>query len=172
MEVDWHSLSRFRAVGPVMRKAHAKRFSAGSSAMMFFIFVVPLLVLGCGCGPSPGWKHFNQKIELTKRQHAASEVRTAVLPLFAMYSYGDNRAFPRSELPKELTSLPLFAPEGARGMDVGWVMEDPNSLMFTVGSGFGHWGIVVCRDPDDRKVHEVLGGHLVQWGEGIYFYLQ
>jgi len=128
---------------------------------------VAFLSIECGCGESSIEKALNKMMAETKSQSSAAEIRAAALPLF---SYGSSNAIPISALPREITSLPIFAPEGASDMYVGRVRGDSNALMFITGSGFGHWGMVVCQTEDDRKVRADFGKRLIPWEHGVYFY--
>lgn len=79
---------------------------------------------------------------------------------------------PLQVLPKEITALPVF-PDGPReiyAFFVGGDQAEEMALVVWNGSGFGHWGIVICPSDKGKKALESLKGTLVPWGDGVYFY--
>ena len=89
-----------------------------------------------------------------------------MLPLFSADRASTNA------LPKELTSLPIFADE-PKGIVESYPLGNTNILSFVIGSGFGHWGVVVCRSEQEQK--QLIGDdwfkpRLTPWAEGVYFY--
>lgn len=106
----------------------------------------------------------------TKKLAKPEDVRTALIPFFSYE--GDSRAqlngviLVTNELPKSIQSLPIFCAHPTT-IDV-MCRKDRNKLELKVGSGFGHWGIVVLRPgySEDFSSHpEYIG-----WGDGVYFY--
>ncbi len=100
-------------------------------------------------------------LESTKKQHRAADVRAAALPLLALgdIHYG--------ALPTEITSLPIFA-LSRENID-SWHITT-NALIFTTGSGFGHWGIVVCRAGSEREATNSLHAVVIPWDDGVFFW--
>ena len=132
-------------------------------------FGMVLLVMIEGCKPSSAENEFNQRVAQSKVQHTAVEIRGATIPLFNKFVYGDNQPILNNELPKEITTLPLF-PEGPESVSAYWLVSDSNALMFVAGGGFGHWGIVVSRVDGDRQVVKLLGYRVTPWTNGVFFY--
>ena len=118
-----------------------------------------------GCGPSEWEREFDAMMEASKKQTTAAAVSTAVLPLFSKYS---ERSIPTKEIPKEILALPLFAGE-PKNIEVSPLVENSNILLFTTGSGFGHWGIAVCRHENDQQISEWHRRRLVPWVKGCSF---
>jgi phosphatidylethanolamine-binding protein (PEBP) family uncharacterized protein len=132
-----------------------------------FLFVTTVLVVLCGCGQSAAEREFQQMIEQTKQRYKASDIKTAVTPLFSKYQQNGKISF--SDLPKEITSLPLFV-EDPKDIQIWTTRSESDALVFATGGGFGHWGIVVCRLEKDRKVEETMGYRLTSWESGVYFF--
>lgn len=127
-------------------------------------------VLVLGCGQSPAVKQFQQQIAQTRQQCKAAEVRRAVFLLQARWD-DPNRGFvPVDQWPKEIRDIALFQD------DVGDLhpMIFPSSsgkdaLGLVAGSGFGHWGIIVCSDTNSVPKTE---GTVVPWEVGVFFWLE
>jgi hypothetical protein len=128
-----------------------------------------LLVLLCGCEPS-ATREFNEKVARTKAQCRASDVRTAVVPLFSTNTSDELRG---SAVPQEVRALPIFASPEEKDAIMGfwtWDGADPRGAAhFLTGSGFGHWGIAVSRLPDSPAATNGIHGAAVPWGEGVFF---
>jgi hypothetical protein len=156
MALDWHSL-----IASSMRQRLLRL------AWLLLSCSTPLLlVFNAGCGPSESDKKFEAMMEASKRQYSSSEVRTAVLPLFSTYY---DRTIPNNQLPKEITSLALFA-EDPKYILSGPLGTNSDALIFMTGSGFGHWGIVIFRFEDDQRITEWHRKRLIPWTNGIFFY--
>ena len=128
--------------------------------------MVAVSLLFTGCGPTVFQKHLYQLRDDTKKQHSATDVRAAVLPLFSADRASTNA------LPKELTSLPIFS-DDPKGIVDSYPLGNTNVLSFVIGSGFGHWGIVVCRSEREQKQptgDDWFKPRLTPWAEGVYFY--
>jgi len=100
------------------------------------------------------------------KQHKADDIRAAVLPMFSEDPASTN------PLPRALVSLPIFS-DDPTNIVTGYPLGNTNILAFTIGSGFGHWGIVVCRYEKDAE--QLLQdarekSRLTPWADGIYFY--
>jgi hypothetical protein len=67
-----------------------------------------------GCGPSREEVEFQDSIAKTKKEFRVSDVRTAVLPLYAKYNHynSDQDEIPTNEIPKVIPSLPVFMGAG------------------------------------------------------------
>jgi hypothetical protein len=139
------------------------------------IGVCLILILACGCGPSPADTEFMKMVSETRERYRASEVRSAVLPLFS--SYQTNGLFPSSvsnRIPRQIAELPLFAAKGSQNAvwAVGNTHGEPQGLAFVTGSGFGHWGIVVCPFENGGQAMKSLHGKVIPWGDGVYFFTE
>jgi hypothetical protein len=91
------------------------------------------------------------------------------MPLIEKYGHAKaNTEIPASEIPEKLYSLPLFL--GASRSEIMGFVSSKDELMFMVGSGFGHWGIVVCKD-ETSQIAKGMDVHRIKlWGDGIFFY--
>jgi hypothetical protein len=49
-----------------------------------------------------------------------------------------------------------------------WADTNSNALLFVAGSGFGHWGIAVCRNDNGREFDKAPS--YTYWMKGIHFY--
>jgi hypothetical protein len=139
----------------------------GATALLSLFLVVSL----------PGCSQPQDKlIKETLAQSDPAQVRAAVLPLFAKYHdktdmNGYGQIIPDSDIPKEVKSLPLLqslitnAPQYI--LD-GWANTNRSALLFATGGGFGHWGIVVCLEENDREFDNVKS--YKYWKDGIYIY--
>lgn len=106
-------------------------------------------------------------VAASKRQHQASQIKAAVLPLLT------NSAAAKPSIPTEVRSLPLFAQDGS-SIDT-WAVSDAQGnrgLAFVTGSGFGHWGVVVCLSQDAEKAAKTLHGTIMPWEDGVYFWIE
>lgn len=134
--------------------------------------VLTLLVFGCGSRP---WE---SRIESTKQQYKASELRAALLPLFANYHYdrttnswGPPNYVALQPVPKEVAALPLFS--GLRAQQevlIGALEDDTNALIIFTQSGTDKWGIVIHRSEDTRELPLVNGQRFTFWFSGVFFY--
>jgi hypothetical protein len=125
-----------------------------------------MLPLTPGCGPSNFQKHLYQLRDETKKQHTASHIKAAVIPMFSEDRASTNR------LPKDITLLPIFS-DDPTNIVVVCPLGNTNILSFVIGSGFGHWGIVVCRDEKDAQQLLEDAWHrprLTSWADGVFFY--
>ena len=119
--------------------------------------------------------HFEKMVAETKLSFRASDIRAAVRPLFSKYRLSDHKGFnfpmeiPTNEIPKEITSLPIFS-EGLEYLSGGSINAHPNVLSFVTGGGFGHWGIVICEEPDPAKYNFHGDKRFILWEDGVYFY--
>ena len=124
-----------------------------------------LLMVTSGCGPDEFLKRLHQLRDDTKRQCNPADIRAAVLPMFSQELSSTNR------LPKEITSLPIFS-DDPKGIDVGYPLGNTNILDFSIGSGFGHWGIIVCRGSADEQQltnDAWFRPRVKAWGSGVFF---
>jgi len=98
--------------------------------------------------------------------HKAADIKAAVLPMFSEVLTSTN------PLPKAITALPIFSDE-PKGIVTGNPLGNTNTLSFSIGSGFGHWGIVVCRYEKDQQQltnDAWFKPRLKLWEDGVYFY--
>jgi hypothetical protein len=102
----------------------------------------------------------------TRKDVRAADVRASVMPLFNKYGRRARLTeIPCAEVPKPVYSLPLFLSGSAD--DIEAYVCDKDELMFMTGSGFGHWGILVCKDEMSEPVKDV---RYKTWGDGIFFF--
>ena len=110
----------------------------------------------------------------TKEHASSDEIRKAALPLFSKYHYNsinqNDMVVPFKEIPKEIKSLPVFSkiPQNNLFILTAWAGTNDSALLFVAGSGFGHWGIAVCKDENDREFDK--SPSYTYWKNGVYFY--
>ena len=123
----------------------------------------------CGCG-NPQWlADIRRGVDKTKKECQPGDVRASVMPLFEKYGHAkEGTAIPASEIPETLYSLPIFL--NAKAKEIDGFVSHKDELTFMVGSGFGHWGIVVCRDETTRVLKGVEVHRATPWADGIFFY--
>jgi hypothetical protein len=126
--------------------------------------------LFCGCGPSSEGLEVQKGIDRTKRECQTSDLRTAVMPLYGKYNHyaGDRDEIPTAEIPEIISSLPVFL--GISPRELVAFAPSTNKLMFTAGGGFGHWGIIICKDETRRTVDAVDPRKVALWKDGVFFY--
>jgi len=69
----------------------------------------------------------------------------------------------------QIRSLPVFSDDPD---EINVFLDSTNSLTLMIGSGFGHWGMVVIR-PGSRETYD--GNHIttsIPWDDGVYFFSQ
>jgi hypothetical protein len=108
-------------------------------------------------------------MDATKKQTKPEDVRAALVPFFSYegeHNYQAHIIWITNQLPKQIQSLPIFSADPTN-IDVE-CRDDRNVLDLTIGSGFGHWGIVVLRPgySEDFSAHP----EYIPWGDGVYFY--
>ena len=131
----------------------------------WFVIAASLVVvasIGVGCGPSDFQKHLYQLRDDTKKQHKAADVQAALVPFFS------DKGFLTNRLPKEITSLPIFA-DGPTNIAVCGTASS-NVLILFIGGGFGHWGLIVARPGHDREISRWHRARVTPWEDGVYFY--
>jgi len=107
-------------------------------------------------------------VSATKRQHKASDVRAAALPLLATNTGSDEM-----QVPTAISSLPLFAQN--TNVIYTWSVSDAagnRGMAFVTGSGFGHWGIVVCPFEGGERAAKTLRGTVTPWEDEVYFWFE
>jgi hypothetical protein len=132
-----------------------------------------ILFLGCGCGPSPADTEFMKMVSKTREGYSASKIRAAALPLIVnSQTNAPSHHSTSSRIPREIAELPMFAAEGSEiaVWAVGNTGDKPRGLAFVTGSGFGHWGIVVCAFENGEQAAKSLHGKVILWGDGVFFY--
>ena len=132
-----------------------------------YLSVIALMFVSCGSSQGKFMKR-------TKQNANADSIRKAVAPLFLKYRYDGNSQsasdVPISAIPEQISSLPLFTflPKGEAPVLASWVSTNGNALLFYIGSGFGHWGIAVCKDENSHELDNTPS--YSYWTNGIYFY--
>ena len=133
---------------------------------IIWLLIMPWMLSGC---------HSRQDalFEATKERASADDIRTAALPLFSKYHYSsDNQGMvvPFNEIPESIKSLPVFStiPKNNLFILTAWTGANDTALLFVAGSGFGHWGIAVCKNKNDRQFDK--SPSYTYWKKGIYFY--
>jgi hypothetical protein len=124
---------------------------------------VAIMTTITGCQPQ------KKLIDETAAHYNPSDIRKLVAPLFPKYSYTGigGLVVSNSDMPKGIRALPLFS-ESPDLIETFWATSNGDGLAFLNGSGFGHWGIVVCRKESSREFDGWPG--YKYWGDGIYFY--
>lgn len=116
-------------------------------------------------------------IKETLSKSDPAQVRAAVLPLFTKYqnidadTNGSGQLIPESDIPNALKSLPIFDSLSINDPQYiinSWANDSRTALIFATGGGFGHWGIVVCHDENDREFDNISRDKY--WKDGIYIY--
>jgi hypothetical protein len=140
-----------------------------------------VVVIGCvltvgivlvGCGPGQADKEFLGKMERTKQQSKASEIKDIAIA-FSL-THKPREVVSSQEVPKFISKLPMLS-EATDDVDFNYLTEDisgTNAVMFYIGSGSGYSGIIVCPfDTDDcRKARGSLTGTVIPWDGGVYFW--
>lgn len=145
-------------------------FGILSRRLVFATCTLALLVSGCDRGPSKLGKHINQLINDTKRQIKPGEIQAALSPFFSMHA--PSNSFPEeitAHLPDRIRSLPIFS-DNPDGIYVS--LDSPDSLALMIGSGFGHWGIVVIRPGSRETYHGNRITDSIAWDGGVFFFSQ
>jgi len=136
-------------------------------SLMSAAVVAAVLAVLTGCGPPAAVREFNQMVLATKDRHKASAIKAAVIPLLA------STAPTNAPVPAEVRALPLFTQPGST-IDT-WSVGDSDGnrgLAFVTGSGFGHWGVVVCPFKDGERAASTLHGTITPWEDGVYFWIE
>ena len=127
-----------------------------------------LSITGCQRGV---WSDIHRWMDETRKQATPQDVSTALVPFFLYEGQHDiqlHLIWITNRLPELVTSLPIFSADPTN-IDVE-CRDDRNELDLTIGSGFGHWGLVVLRP----GYNEDFSGRpdCILWGDGVYFYDQ
>jgi hypothetical protein len=104
----------------------------------------------------------------TRRQAKPEDVRAALAPFFSYEGIPavQDTVSITNALPEQVRSLPIFSFDPSN--IVVWCSKDRNQLQLTIGSGFGHWGIIVHRPGYNPDMSAGPAG--IPWGSGVYFY--
>lgn len=133
--------------------------------------LLPLVLLGltaiAGCGPNSDGLRIRAGINATQRQVRVADVRAAASGLFDEHMH-PNQTIPTDQIPMAIASLPVFL--GAPRTDIDGSVCDQGELFFMTGSGFGHWGILICRDKTVDMPKQFPKGKLTWWGDGVFFF--
>jgi len=146
--------------------SYMSAFGITARRLIFAVSVLVLFVNGCDRGHSTLGTHIYQKMDDTKRQITPSEIQAALRPFFTVRA--DSTGEITNRLPDQISSLPIFSGDA----DGIMVFLHTNDLTLMVGSGFGHWGMVVIR-PGSRETYE--GNEQttsIPWDDGVYFFSQ
>ena len=138
------------------------------------VITVMWLVVGAivsvGCGPTQADLDFQRRVTNTKNKFHVSDIRSVVQPLYRKYNHPHSPQddIPPAEVPKLIYSLPIFS--GAAPGDILAFALDTNQLMFMMGSGFGHRGIIICDDKTTKELITVDRSRIMLWADGVFFY--
>ena len=127
--------------------------------ILHVIFAGVFVILISGCGPT----EFDKMVAKTKQQAQPATVRQAALPLFSLTEIKS------SGLPKEIVSLPLFDGDW---QDMECSHLTTNALMVMTGGGFGHWGLIICKDKPQTDDTNGLHAIVTPWSDGVFFWQQ
>jgi hypothetical protein len=131
-----------------------------------------LAILLAGCGPGRDKSEFCGLVEATTNKCRASDIRQAALGMLEITN-DLGAGHPDEQIPGEIVSLPIFP--DARQIEVN-IQRAPNPtndfLFFYTGGGFGHRGLLVCRDPHNTLAWKSLHAYVIPWDLGVYFFLQ
>ena len=123
-----------------------------------------LAALLTACGPSPMGKHITQQINATKQQSTPAEIQAVLAPFFST----NNASAELGEVPPRIRALPIFADAPNDIM----FSRDGNMLTLMIGSGFGHWGMIVIRPGSHRTYDGNSETASIPWANGVYFFSQ
>ncbi len=123
-----------------------------------------------GCGPASSDVDFMKLVKETKAQNKTAQIKAAVLPLLATNEL--DRSHDSIKVPKVVADLPIFRGEAAliTVWGVGNKKREERGLAFVTGSGFGHWGIVVCPYEDGEEAARTLRGKVIPWDNDVFFF--
>lgn len=133
-------------------------------------FGLLLLALPIGCGPSPAERDFQERVKATEREQSASEIREIALGYARATATNTDKA--PLNVPSKISSLNFFKDSTGGILFQFLTTNSPgsNAFMFSDGSGFGHWGIIVCPASQNTFVLSSLTGKVVPWDAGVYFW--
>jgi hypothetical protein len=155
----------------IMKQDKPQMLSGFSLQGTFLMLCLAIIVFVVGCGHSEEGLRFHEMCKDIPKKYNSDDIRKAVLPLFVEYkkhpSLAGGSGILDSDVPKEIRSLPLFS--DAPWIDTSWIGETNEGLMFVTGSGFGHWGVIVYQNKNQRDGNGP-SYETVPWTNGIYFY--
>lgn len=102
-------------------------------------------------------------IDKTKKEAQPAMVKKAALPLFSLADTN----LTRTNLPKEITSLPLFSGDP---QDIECWHVTTNALIFSTGGGFGHWGLVICQGKPQPEDTQTLHAVVTPLSDGVFIW--
>jgi hypothetical protein len=138
-------------------------FALRQSAVVFSFSAIAIALNSCS-------QRVDNLARLTMNQCDPAVIRHAAMPLLSGYKYTNNLAgfvVPFDKVPKTIKSMPIFSKDPDL-IITWWVATNDDALAFVNGSGFGHWGIVVCQNENSREFDGWAG--YTYWTNGIYFY--
>jgi|SRR5579862_1132799 len=143
---------------------HSYRHSMPLASIAALLFALSIGLSGCGRGI---WTRIHVWMDETKKVARPEDVRTALVPFFSYQGRSDGTSiYFTNQLPTQISSLPIFS-ANPTNIDV-WCPADRSVLYLSIGSGFGHWGIVVL--PPGRSEDFSNHPEVIPWGDGVYFY--
>ena len=138
-----------------------------------WLVAVTILLRAVGCSrPGEG------EIAQTKKKHTPSEVRSAILPLFADYhydtsapDYGPPNYRELGTLPPSIGALPLFSgmPASQKAV-IGALKADTNALIIFTQVGMDKWGVVVHRNSNATQLPSEGAETFSLWDKGVFFF--
>jgi hypothetical protein len=102
-------------------------------------------------------------IDQTMKEAKPAMVKKAALPLFWLADTN----FTSNNLPKEITSLPLFSGDP---QNIQCWHQTTNALIFYTGGGFGHWGLVICQGKPQLEDTQTLHAVVTPLGDGVFIW--
>ena len=135
---------------------------------------IPLVLLfaSLGCDLDGSVSRFRSNVLKTEQHFSALSVKSAAAPLFMKFpkSAGTDAITEISpnQVPLSISTLPIF--DGISREDITVLAIGTNELLFMVGSGFGHWGLIVFDKPSNLKPPEAAGCDVISWTNDIFFF--
>ena len=168
VEMEWRSHCKLSV--QLLRMKCAIQWIVGQNGLHCCLAAFLALLTGSGCRDSPADIEFAKMVSETRAKYAASQVRDAVLPLLSTNAI--NPADKTNQLPRRITELPFFVqqPNDVAVWAVGSPGGERRGLAFVTGSGFGHWGIVVCPFENGTEAANTLHGKVIPWEDGVFFF--
>jgi hypothetical protein len=105
----------------------------------------------------------SRMIDQTMKEAKPAMVKKAALPLFWLADTN----FTSNNLPKEITSLPLFSGDP---QNIQCWHQTTNALIFYTGGGFGHWGLVICQGKPQLEDTQTLHAVVTPLGDGVFIW--
>lgn len=129
------------------------------------------LFLSSGCGPSEADLDFTKKADQTMQTRNPQEIKAAAIAYFL--SASNLNVDMHKNIPKEITSLPFFSDDTNSIVADRFSLDregSTNALWFWEGSGFGHWGILICTNGEHLDKLKLIQGKVLPWKDGVFFW--